>query len=119
MTYVLPWWRKAWVWLKHHWAVPLLVVAGILLMIVLTGSRGRDVRPALRLLRSMDTKRKKADEEVRAIQARAEEEIREVERQHDVDVRNFDMTKKVEYEAVRRKGPRAVARYLSDFDRTI
>jgi hypothetical protein len=49
----------------------------------------------------------------------AESEIKKIEAQHAEDIKQFSDTQEREYETVRKKGPKAVAGWLTDFNREL
>lgn len=116
--YELPWHKKTWIWLKNNWYVPVTIVALVLGMFLYIASAGR-ANVTSRVLRSMRKNQDKADAEIRVLEDEAEEKIQEAEKRYQEALEQFTEDQKKEYDRVRRRGPGAVASWLSDFDRTI
>jgi hypothetical protein len=70
---------------------------------------------------TIDTsKADKAHEEaVKLAEEESEKMIEDLEAEHAEDLENFDEDQKDEYEEVRREGPSAVAKWLTDFNREL
>lgn len=120
--YRLPTWARVRIWLRVYWYVPvlgvLMLVAGFVL---LAGSGGRDKQAweLLRVGKKMRERRAKVDTVIKKRERDAQQEIRLIEFNRDKLLVKVLRQQSEEYRAVRKRGPKAVAKWLNDFDRSM
>ena len=123
MSYQLPKWRRAFIWLKNYWYVPVLIlgtgVFGVLLFAAFPFRRNTLARKLLGVQEKLDSRREKVDAEVLRLESQAELDIQRVEMDHRTRLDSLQDQQQAEYEKVRTRGPRAVARWLNDFDKRV
>ncbi len=99
-------WKKAWVWLKHHWYWPVIIV--LLIFSAVSGASSRE-----KLLGLMAKQKENYEKEIQIVKETSEEtdkkkteiftdhieEIKKIEQDHDVKVEELEERKQKELAA--------------------
>lgn len=100
------------------WVGAAIAILIVLVVLGQVATRGCSRVPDEPVTTTIDAGASEADRIQREIEAeaRAAKRIREIESKHRDELKHFDSKQEQEYEAVKRRGPEAVADWLSKFN---
>lgn len=100
------------------WVGAALAAVVVLVLLSQLATRGCSRVPDSPVITAIDAGATESDRIQREIEAekRASEQIREIEAKHRDELEHFDEKQREEYEDVKRRGPDAVADWLSEFN---
>lgn len=114
---VVPWYAVAYAWLRAHWQLPVLLLVLVVgyLLASATGSNGL----VLAAWRKIFENQRKVDDRVEKIRKDRDAQVHAIEAEHAETLNALQTEQAIEYIKIRKNGPKAVAKWLTDFDNSL
>ena len=116
-------WKKAWIWLKHYWYWPVIIV--LFLFSLLAGTSARNVLLDLlfrqrenyeKELEIVKNENSRKEQEKKEVLERHLEDIERIQEEHDLDLENLEEEKQIELAKTiekHRDSPEELARQIA------